>query len=95
MAGGKSCPVNEGLNFLLISGLEVRVLRGSPLLFNTLASFDFSARKNCADFHCPEKRVYRALEKQHAGVAARHNRSRAWHSTVVASSATSAESYLP
>ena len=33
-----------------INGLEVRVLPGSPSLFNDLASFDFSLKTNCAQF---------------------------------------------
>jgi hypothetical protein len=35
------------------SGLEVRVLRGSPLVFNNLASSDLSEAKNCAQFCAP------------------------------------------
>src|SRR5207237_802470 len=33
-----------------ISGLEVRVLPGSPVIFNELASANFSLTKNCAQF---------------------------------------------
>jgi len=33
-----------------INGLEVRVLPGSPLIFNELAASEFSLTKNCAQF---------------------------------------------
>jgi hypothetical protein len=32
---------------LLISGLQVRVLPGSPLVFNKLESFSYCEAKNC------------------------------------------------
>ena len=40
----------NGVKLLLINGLQVRVLPGSPLFLNGLASPDFFETKNCAQF---------------------------------------------